>query len=214
MPASGRRALVPLGRHKSTPAQHADMTDTAANAPHSMGRQQYLSVEEFFYFFLRLRKNEVRRTVRELELRWPDDALAARARRVTNAKLGLSLLGGSLLRAPLLFPGLGQALKLAGVVGAGSMLTRMHLYLILEVACIYGEDIDDVARVPEMIAVVAATGLGAAAPSLLASYNLPPVYAVPAGALSMAAVTKLIGAAAAQFYGSGAREPEAAPAPA
>jgi len=190
------------------------MTDTAANAPHSMGRQQYLSVEEFFYFFLRLRKNEVRRTVRELELRWPDDALAARARRVTNAKLGLSLLGGSLLRAPLLFPGLGQALKLAGVVGAGSMLTRMHLYLILEVACIYGEDIDDVARVPEMIAVVAATGLGAAAPSLLAPYNLPPVYAVPAGALSMAAVTKLIGAAAAQFYGSGAREPEAAPAPA
>jgi hypothetical protein len=167
---------------------------------HSTGRTQYLAIEEFFYFFLRLRKNEVRRTVRELELRWPDDDPAARARRVTNAKLGLSLLGGGLLRAPLLFPGLGQALKLAGVVGAGSMLTRMHLYLILEVACIYGEDIDDVARVPEMVAVVAATGLGAAAPSLLESFNLPPVYAVPAGALSMAAVTKLIGTTAARFY--------------
>jgi hypothetical protein len=184
------------------------MNDTRANATHSTGRQQYLAVEEFFYFFLRLRKNEVRRTVRELELRWPDDDLDTRARRATNAKLGLSLLGGTLLRAPLLFPGLGQALKLAGVVGAGSMLVRMHLYLIMEVACIYGEDIDDVARVPEMMAVIAATGLGAAAPSLLESFNLAPVYTVPANALSMAAVTKLIGVTAARFYGSGAVVPE------
>lgn len=182
---------------------------TEAAATHSLGRPQYIAVEEFFYFFLRLRKSEVRRIVHLAELRWPDDDLATRARRLTNAKLGLAMVGGGLLRAPLLFPGLGQALKLVGVVGAGSMLTRMHLYLILEIACIYGEDIDDVARVPEMIAVVAATGLGAAAPSLIEQFNLAPIYTVPASALSMAAVTKLIGTASARFYAGG---PEPAPA--
>lgn len=176
------------------------MTNTASTGNHSLGRRQYLGVEEFFYFFLRLRKNEVRRTVRDLELRYPDDDLAARARRVTNAKLGLAIMGGSLLQLPGLFPAVGQALKLAGLVGAGSMLTRMHLYLILEIACIYGEDIDDVARVSEMMAVVAATGLGAAAPSLMDAFQINPIYSVPAGALSMATTTKLIGTAAVQFY--------------
>ncbi len=108
-----------------------------------------------------------------------------------------------------MFPAVGQALKLAGMAGAGSMLTRMHLYLILEIACVYGEDIDDVARVPEMIAVVAATGLGAAAPSLLSRFATNPVYSVPAGALSMATMTKLIGAAAAQFYRADVIGPQA-----
>jgi hypothetical protein len=176
------------------------MTEPTTAGKHSLGRRQYLGVEEFFYFFLRLRKNEVRRTVRELEQRYPDDDLATRAQRVTNAKLGLALLGGTLLHLPGLFPTVGQALKLAGVVGAGSMLTRMHLYLILEIACVYGEDIDDVARVPEMIAVVAATGLGASAPSLLGALQINPAYTVAAGSVSMATTTKLIGAAAIRFY--------------
>jgi hypothetical protein len=178
------------------------MTDQQQPAPtRSVGRPQSLAVEEFFYFYLRLRKNEVRRKVRELQLRYPDDDPAALARRLTNAKLGLAALGGGLLRAPLLYPGLGQALKLTGVVSAGALLTRMHLYLILEIALAHGEDIDDLARVPELAAVVALTGLGAAAPSLLNVYNLNPLYALPAGVLSMGAVTKLIGTAATGFYG-------------
>jgi hypothetical protein len=176
------------------------MTEPTPGGTHSLGRRQYLGVEEFFYFFLRLRKNEVRRTVRDLEQRYPEDDLATRAGRLTNAKLGLALLGGTLLYLPGLFPTLGQALKLAGVVGAGSMLTRMHLYLILEIACVYGEDIDDVARVPEMIAVVAATGLGASAPSLLGALQINPTYTVAAGSISMATTTKLIGSAAIRFY--------------
>ncbi|MGB5831002.1 MAG: hypothetical protein WBG92_03310 [Thiohalocapsa sp.] len=190
------------------------MTKATTTGRHSLGRRQHLGVEEFFYFFLRLRKNEVRQTVGNLELHYPDDDLATRARRLTNAKLGLALVGGSLLQLPGLIPTVGQALKIAGVVGASQMLTRMHLYLILEIACVYGEDIDDVARVPEMIGVVAATGLGALAPSLLSSFQINPLYSVPAGALSMATATKLIGASAAQFYGSGARANTPEPVPA
>jgi hypothetical protein len=167
---------------------------------HSLGRRQSLAAEEFFYFFLRLRKNEIRRTVRLLEEQFPDEDLRTRARRLVDAKTGLAAVGGGLLYVPKLFPAAGVFLQLAGVVGAASMLTRMHLYLILEIACAYGEDIDDLARVPEMLAVVAATGMGGAAPQLLGGYQLAPWVSVGAGAVSMAAVTRLIGLAATRFY--------------
>lgn len=163
-------------------------------------RHQSLAVEEFFYFFLRLRKNEVRRVARIMSERHPDEAPHQLARRLVDSKTGLSLLGGALLNMPWLLPGVGQALKLTGVVGAGSMLTRMHLYLILEIAQLFGEDIDDVARVPELVAVVGATGLGAATPSLLAAYGMQPLLMIPAGSLSMTTVTRLIGWSAVRFY--------------
>jgi hypothetical protein len=169
-------------------------------AARSVGRRQSLAAEEFFYFFLRLRKNEIRRTVRQLEQQFPDDDPQTRARRLVDAKTGLAALGGGLLSVPGLLPAAGQFLKLAGVVGAASMLTRMHLYLILEIAAVHGEDIDDLARVPEMLAVVAATGMGGAAPQLLAGYRVAPWVSVGAGALSMATVTRLIGLAATRFY--------------
>ncbi len=175
---------------------------TRPRAAHSLGRRQSLAAEEFFYFFLRLRKSEIRRAVRQLEDQFPDDDLRRRARRLVDAKTGLAVLGGGLLFVPSLLPAAGQVLKLAGVVGATSMLTRMHLYLILEIAHAFGEDIDDLARVPEMLAVVAATGAGAAAPQLLARYKLAPMLSLGAGALSMAAVTRLIGLTATQFYAS------------
>ncbi len=188
------------------PRSPMDAADGNAPSPdnygptHSVGRRQSLAAEEFFYFFLRLRKNEIRRTVRQLEAQFPDDDLRTRARRLVDAKTGLAAVGGGLLYVPGLFPAAGQFLKLAGVVGAASLLTRMHLYLILEIACVYGEDIDDLARVPEMLAVVGATGMGGAAPQLLAGYTTAPWVSVGAGALSMAAVTRLIGLAATRFY--------------
>ena len=190
--------------------------DAKTGGPHSLGRRQSLAAEEFFYFFLRVRKNEIRRTVRQLEEQFPDDDLRQRARRLVDAKTALAALGGGLLYVPGLFPAAGQVLTFAGIVGAASMLTRMHLYLILEIAQVYGEDIDDLARVPEMLAVVAATGVGGTAPRLLARYNPDPLLSVGAGALSMAAMTRLIGLAATRFYGSRAHDvqPELAPAPA
>jgi hypothetical protein len=89
------------------------------------------------------------------------------ARRLIEAKTRLTLIGGMMLHVPMLMPGVGQVLKLIGMVGGMSVLTRMHLYLILEIALVYGKDIDAAARVPEMAAVVAATGLAAASPMLV-----------------------------------------------
>jgi uncharacterized protein (DUF697 family) len=183
------------------------------NAP----RLQSLTSDQFFYFFLRLRKTEVRRTVQMLKSRYPGEAPDRLAGRLIDAKTRLAALGGTLLNLPLLIPGVGQALKIFGIVGATSMLTRMHLYLILEIALVFGQDIDDEARVGEMIAVVAATALGSATPLFLVEVlEMNPVYAIPAGAVSASAVTQLVGQSAIDFYQkklSGERELQLAAAP-
>ena len=64
------------------------------------------------------------------------------ARRLIQTQAYLSYLGGALMHLPNLVPGLGQALKLLGPVGGASAVTRMHLYLILEIALLFGKDID------------------------------------------------------------------------
>jgi uncharacterized protein (DUF697 family) len=162
---------------------------------------QSLATDQFFYFFLRLRKGEVRRTVQVLRSRYPDETPEQLARRLTEAKAQLTLVGGMLLSVPLLFPGIGQVLKLVGMVGSLSLLTRMHLYLILEIALVYGKDIDDQARVAEMASVVAASGLAAASPMLVPALNWQPLFALPIGALTTSGITRLIGESSIRYYG-------------
>jgi hypothetical protein len=173
-------------------------------------RLQGLTTEQFFYFFLRLRKGEVRRTVSTLQARYPDEGPEQLAKRLITVHSRLSLLGGSLLSAPLLLPRLGQGLKLAGVAGSASVMTRMHLYMILEIAAAFGKDIDDRARVPEMMAVVAATAAAAASPLLVDVLGINSLYAIPIAGLSATAVVQLVGVAAIRFYRS--KSSSAAPA--
>jgi hypothetical protein len=83
----------------------------------------------------------------------------------------------------------------------------MHLYLILEIALLYGRDIDDQARVPEMVAVVMATGLAAGAPLGLKALGMQPWLALPVGGLSSSAVAYLIGENAIRYYSGEVAEP-------
>jgi len=164
-------------------------------------RLQSLTTDEFFYFFLRMRKGEVKRIVGMLQTRYPQESPEQLAKRLIASKSRLALLGGTLVSLPWLFPGLGQTLKLAGIVGATSILTRMNLYLINEIALAFGDDIDDLARVSDMMAVVGATALGSAAPGLIAqSLDLNPWLQPPTGALTSAGMTRLIGAAAVRHF--------------
>jgi hypothetical protein len=161
---------------------------------------QSLTSEEFFYFFLRMRKGEVKRIVGLLQTRYPDESAEQLAKRLISSKSRLALLGGTLVSLPELLPGVGRSLKLAGLVGATSMLTRMNLYLINEIALVFGEDIDDTARVRDMIAVVGATGAAAATPGLAASYGLSSWFQLPVGALSSAATTQMVGRASIRHF--------------
>ncbi|MGA9753811.1 MAG: hypothetical protein WBV23_01570 [Desulfobaccales bacterium] len=183
----------------------------AQDNPSTQDMQSVLT-EEFFYFFLRLRKTRVRKVVEAIQARFPAETPEELARRLISAQTQLSFLGGTLLHLPFLIPGLGQTLQLLGFVGGASCLTRMHLYLILEIALVYGQDIDDQARVPEMVAVVAATGLAASTPLVLNALDLNPLLALPAAGLTASTVARLIGEQAIHFYGEalGASKPSVA----
>jgi hypothetical protein len=162
---------------------------------------QSITTEEFFYFFLRMRKGEVKRIVGLLQSRYPDESSEQLAKRLIASKSKLSLLGGTLVSLPALMPGVGSSIKLAGIVSATSMLTRMNLYLINEIALAFGEDIDDTARISDMVAVVGATAISSAAPSYLGHWlGLTPWAQLPAGALSSAATTQMIGRAAIRHF--------------
>jgi len=176
------------------------VTEEPTQSSPAPSQPQSLATEHFFYFFLRLRKQEIRRTVQALRTRFPEETSEQLARRITDSYASVSFLGGALMHLPLLLPGIGQALQLLGFVGGASALTRMHLYLILEIALAYGKDIDDKARVPEMAAVVAATGLAVGTPLALQALNLNPLYALPASGLTAATVAHLVGEAAIQHY--------------
>jgi hypothetical protein len=161
---------------------------------------QGLATDQFLYFFLRLRKAEIRRTVQTLRARYPDETTEQLSHRLIDSHSRLALVGGAFSYLPFMLPWVGPALKLAGIVGTASMLTRMHLYLILEVALIHGHDIDDEARVPEMVAVVGASGLAAGAPLLADALEWTPLIGLPVSMLSASAVTQLIGDTALRLY--------------
>ncbi len=158
--------------------------------------------DEFLYFFLRVRKDRVRKVVTRIRDAYPEESPEQLARRLIESKAMLSVLGGTLTHLPMLVPGLGTAIKFLGFVGGTSVMARMHLYLILEIALLFGKDIDSRERIPEMIAVVAGIGLGASAPFLVSLLELNPWYALPAAAVSSTAVTRVIGESALRLYGN------------
>lgn len=163
-------------------------------------KPQGLATDQFFYFFLRLRKNEVKRVVLRAQSLYPSDSPERLARRLINTQSTLSFMAGALLQVPFLLPATGNALKFIGIAGGTSIMTRMHLYLILEIAHIYGHDVDDRARVPEMMAIIASSGLAAGAPWLVQRMAWPPMAAIPTAGLTVAAITQIVGNAAISYY--------------
>jgi hypothetical protein len=161
---------------------------------------QGLATDQFFYFFLRLRKSEIRRTVEALRARYPNETPKQLSRRLIDSHSRMALIGGAFSYLPFVLPWVGRALRLAGVIGTTSMLTRMHLYLILEIALVHGHDIDDEARVPEIAAVVGATGLAAGTPLLLDALEWTPLLGLPVSMLSASAITQAIGDTAVRLY--------------
>ncbi len=163
-------------------------------------RKQGIATDKFFFFFLGLRKGEIEKRVAGLRRDYPDEGPEQLARRLASADASLSLLSGALLHLPMAIPGAGLALRLLGVAATATAMSALHLYLILEIALLFGRDIDDRARVPEMLAIIAASGLTSGTPALMRAVGLTPLLAVPAGAVTVAAARRLIVEAAIRFY--------------
>jgi hypothetical protein len=167
--------------------------------------------DDFFYFFLRLRKDRIRKVVADINDRYPKETVEQRARRLIDAQAQLSLLGGLILDLPTMIPYVGQLVKVLGFVGGTSALVRMHLYLILEIALLYGKDIDDEGRVPEMAAVVAGTAVAVGAPFMADALGLHPLVSMVTGAVAALTSSRLIGESAIRYY---SQPEQVAPAPA
>jgi hypothetical protein len=178
--------------------------------PEAAARQSRLT-DDFFYFFLRLRKDRIRKVVADVNTSFPEESVEQRARRLIEDQTQLSMLGGLILDLPTMIPLVGPALKILGFVGGTSALVRMHLYLILEIALLYGQDIEDQARVPEMVAVVAGTGLAVGAPFVIGALGFHPLWAMATGGLAAVAMSRLIGESAIRYYGQPQASLEDAP---
>jgi hypothetical protein len=166
--------------------------------------------DRFLYFFLGLRKGEIRRRVAALKARHPDEGPAQLARRLITVQTPLSFLGGALLHVPMFIPAGGLPLKVLGVAGGTTVMMRMHMALLLEIAHLFERDIDDVERLKEMAAVIALTGLASGGtPMLSRALSLNPYYALLAGGMSVSSISQLIGETAIRYYNIG--KAEAAP---
>ena len=169
-------------------------------ARHWNDGQQGMSVEKLLYFFLGVRKNDVRQRVGRLKARYPDESAAELAARVVAAQRPLSLLGGALLKLPALLPASAAPLKLLGVAGATSALAHMHMSMVLEIALIHGFDIDEKARLKEMAVVFAGVGLMSASPGLGRARGLGMFLSLATGTMMVSSISELIGQSAIAYY--------------
>lgn len=202
------RTLVNRPRPKEADPSVASPVAALPARPHPQG----LATDQFFYFFLRLRKSEIRRIVQRAKTLYPGETPEQLARRLINSQCALSFVSGAIMHLPQLIPMAGSVLKFAGFVGGASILTRMHLYLILEIALLHGLDIEDESRVPEMMAVIASSGLAAVVPMAVSALEWHPQAAIPAAGLTATFVTRAVGEAAIRHYAKNQAEPALAAA--
>jgi hypothetical protein len=169
----------------------------------SAPKMQGDATEKFFYFFMGLRKGEIRRRVAKLQAEFPDQSPEQLARRLIRAQIPLSALGGSLLHVPMFVPGIGSALKAIGLAGGAAVILRMHLFLVLEIATLFGRDIDERARLREMLAVVAASGLASGSTLTPEAVSLKPYLGLIAGGVGVTLMSQVLGEAAIRYYRDG-----------
>jgi uncharacterized protein (DUF697 family) len=147
-----------------------------------------------------LRKGEIRKQVQMMQAQYPDDAPQQMARRFVAAQTPLSLLGGALMHVPMMVPALGPPLKLLGIAMGSSVMMRLNMTLLLQIAMLYGHDIDDRTRLKEMAVIIAASGLASGTSLLPYLSNLEPRTRAVVGGASVMTVSQLLGEVAIRYY--------------
>ena len=158
------------------------------------------SFDKFLYFFMGLRKGEIRRRVDRLKSEYPTLGPEQLARVLIDAQTPLSFLSGTLLHVPALLPGIGPVLKLIGIAGGATVIMRMHLFLVLEIAMLFGRDIDDRERLNDMATVIAASGLASGATMACGALPLKPFLPLITGSMAVTVISRVIGETAIKFY--------------
>ncbi len=159
-----------------------------------------LATEKYFYFFMGLRKGEIRKQVSMMQSRYPDESPRQLARRFVSSQAPLSLLSGALFHAPMFVPTVGPVIKLLGIAVGSSLMIRLNMTLVLQIALLFGHDIDDRARLKELAAIIAATGLATYTSQLPQLAHMQPLQKGVIGGAAVMTASQLIGEAAIQYY--------------
>ena len=104
------------------------------------------------------------------------------------------------LQIPWLIPGLSPVLRFLGISTGAAVMVILNMTMLLQIALVYGHDIDDRARLKEMFAIVLASGLAGSTSVLPQLGALGPTYRALAGGTAVATVSQLIGEAAIRYY--------------
>ena len=161
---------------------------------------QSLTMEKFLYHFLGMRKGEIRRRVKLVKERHPGESPEQLARRMVAGHMPLSLVGAAVLHVPMFVPGIGPLLKGLGVAGGAATLVRLHTALIMEIALLFGRNIDEKARLKEIWAVMAMAGLATASPFLVQRFGMKPLLGISTGLSAVSAISEIVGEVAIQYY--------------
>jgi len=173
------------------------MSNVKANATN----QWSLATEKFFYYYMGLRKGDLRKQVAMMQSRYPDDTLEQLARRFISAQIPLSLVGSSLIHIPTVFPALGPAFRFMGLASGTTVMMILNMSLSMQIAMIYGHDIDDRARLKELLAIIAATGLTSSSTALMPQLaSLAPGYKALTGGALITTTSQLIGELAIKHF--------------
>lgn len=172
-----------------------------------------LAWEKFFYFFMGLRKGEIRKQVAALKKIYPDDDADQLARHCVGSQVPLSIVGAALIQAPKLIPATAPpVLKLMGIATGASLMIRLNMTLLMQIALVYGYDLDDQARLKELLTIIAASGAAGGATLLPQLSALTPTYKAVAGGAAIAMASQALGEAAIAYYSAGAEQSELATA--
>lgn len=161
-----------------------------------------LATEKFFYYYMGLRKNDLRKQVAMMRTRYPDDSTEQLARRFISAQIPLSLVGSSLIHIPTFVPTLGPAFRFMGLASGTTVMMILNMTLAMQIAYLYGFDLDDRSRLKELLAIVAATALASSSTALVPQLaSLSPGLKASAGGAAIVAVSHLVGEAAIKYFG-------------
>ena len=173
------------------------MTNDIANAHNKWG----IASEKFFYYCMGLRKGDLSKQVALMQSRYPDDSTERLARRFIAAQIPLSLVGSALIHVPAAIPAMGPAFRFLGLASGTTATMILNMTLLMQIALLYGYDLDDRARFKELMAVIAATGISSASTFVLPQLaNLAPGIRAIAGGATILTTGQLIGETAIKYF--------------
>jgi len=160
-----------------------------------------LATEKFFYYCMGLRKGVISQEVAIMQAQYPNDTPERLARRFIAAQIPLSMVSSALVHIPAVIPVAGPAFRFLGLASGTTLMMVLNMTLAMQIALIFGYDLDDRARIKELLAVITATGLASGSTSVVPQLSsLRPGLRAVAGSATIMTASQLIGEIALKYF--------------